>query len=461
MAENETAGATETAEAPEFEYPAKIEDTAPGSKKISVEIPRQRIDDEVKKQFTELRRKAAVPGFRVGHAPQRLLEKRFASDVRSDVRRSLISESYQQAIEKNKLQVIGEPEFDDIDKVQIPEGDAPLTYTFQVEVQPDFDLPDLFSITVKRPRIDIKDENIDQAMTNLREQQGALVPIEDRGVEEKDYLTADVSVKLGDEELAKQADAQLVARAGRIGGVQIDDLADKLKGLKPGETRSFKVAAGDKHPEEKARGKDLEIEIALKDLKRLELANVTPEFLADLGFEKEEELRQALREQMQEKIDYDVRQAMREQVARYLMDAVKFELPQKMSERQLQRTIERKTMDLVMRGISGEQLSHAVEAIKGGAPEEAANELKLFFILQKLAAQLNVDVDEEELNGRIANLAAQRNQRPETMKKEMAQNGQLVQMYIQMREQKALDEVLSKVKTEDVEVKPEGEAKKE
>src|SRR4051794_28957209 len=148
MAENETE--TATAEQ-EFEYPVKIEDAAPGTKKISVEIPRQKIDDEVKKQFGELRRKAAIPGFRVGHAPQRLLEKRFATDVRNDVRSSLIRESYEQAIEKNKLQVIGEPEFDDLDKVQIPEGDAPLTFSFSVEVQPDFDLPDLFSITVKRP----------------------------------------------------------------------------------------------------------------------------------------------------------------------------------------------------------------------------------------------------------------------------------------------------------------------
>lgn len=458
MAENETETGTETAVAEQeqaFEYPVKVEDAGPGTKKISVEIPRQRIDDEVKKQFTELRRKAALPGFRVGHAPQRLLEKRFASDVRSDVRRSLISESYQQAIDKNKLQVIGEPEFDDIDKVQIPEGDAPLTYTFQVEVQPDFDLPDLFSITVKRPRIEIKDENIEQAMTNLREQQGALIPIEDRGVEEKDYLTADVHVKLGDEEIAHQQDAQLVARAGRIGGVQIDDLADKLKGLKPGETRTFTVTAPDTHPDERARGKELSIEIALKDLKRLELANVTPEFLADLGFEKEEELRQALREQMQEKIDYDVRQAMREQVARYLMEAVKFELPQKMSDRQVNRVVERRAMDLMMRGMTSEQVAARLEEIKSGANEEGQNELKLFFILQKLAAQLNVDVDEAELNGRIAYLAAQRNQRPETLKKEMANNGQLVQMYIQMREQKALDEVLSKVKVEDVDVKPE------
>src|SRR4051795_10612797 len=141
MADTETGDATATADAPaaeekEFEYPVKVEEAGPGSKKISVEIPRQKIDEEIKKQFGDLRKQAHIPGFRVGHAPQKLVEKRFATDVKNEVRRSLISESYQQAIEKNKLQVIGEPEFDEIDKVQIPEGDAPLTYPFQVEVQP-------------------------------------------------------------------------------------------------------------------------------------------------------------------------------------------------------------------------------------------------------------------------------------------------------------------------------------
>jgi len=459
MSETATDTAAATTEQAEFEYPIKVEEAGPGTKKISVEIPRQRIDDAIKKQFTDLRKQAALPGFRVGRAPARLIEKRFATDVRDEVRRSLISESYQQAIEKNKLEVIGEPEFEDIEKAQLPEQGS-LNYTFQVEVQPEFTLPDVAQITVKKPKIDIKEENVDQAMKNLREQQGTLVPVEDRGVEEGDYLLSDVHVKFEGTVVAHQHDAQLVARPGRIGGVQIDDLAARLAGLKPGETKTFTVTAPDTHPEEKLRGKELEVEVALKDLKRLELATVNEQFLAELGFEKEEELRAALREQMQEKIDSDVQQAMREQVAKHLLDAVNFELPAKMSARQVDRVVNRRAMDLLMRGMPREQVEANVEALKQGADEEARRELKLFFILQKLAADLNVDVDEGELNGRIAYLAAQRNQRPEAMKKEMSNNGQLVQMYIQLREQKAIDEVLKTVRQELVEVKPD-EAKAE
>src|SRR5438128_253946 len=123
MTENDTAAVAEQQEEA-FAYPIKIEDSGPGTKKVSVEIPRDRITSELEKQFKELRQQAAIPGFRVGHAPQKLIEKRFSSDVKEQVRRSLISESYEQAVEKNKLQVIGEPEFVDPDAIKLPEEGA-------------------------------------------------------------------------------------------------------------------------------------------------------------------------------------------------------------------------------------------------------------------------------------------------------------------------------------------------
>src|SRR5881394_843354 len=103
MAENETdtGAAVEDQQEETFEYPIKVEDAGPATKKVSVEIPKERIAEKLAEQFKELRQQAAIPGFRVGHAPQKLIEKRFNSDVRDQVKRALVSESYQQAVEKN------------------------------------------------------------------------------------------------------------------------------------------------------------------------------------------------------------------------------------------------------------------------------------------------------------------------------------------------------------------------
>ena len=456
MAENEET-TTAVAEAEQdFTYNVKVEDAGPGTKKVSIEIPQERIQTKLAEQFKDLRRQAAIPGFRPGHAPQKLVEKMFATDVRNQVRGDLIRESYEQALEKNSLQVLGEPEFDEAEKIELPESGS-LTYTFSVEVQPEFNLPDLKQLKVKKPKIDIGDENVEQAMLNLRQQQGTLVPVEDRGVESGDYLVADVHVKEGDNVLAHQHDAQIVARAGRIAGIDIPDLDKQLEGAKPGDVRNINVKAPETHGNEQIRGKDVTIEIKLKDIKRMELADVDQDFLQDLGFENEAELRDALRQQMVEKIEYDVQQSMREQVNKYLLDNVQIELPTKLSDRQADRVINRRAMDLMMRGMPQHQVEANIERLRSGAKEEAAKELKLFFILQKIANDQNVDVSEGELNGRIAMLAAQRGTRPEKMKQQMAKEGTLANMYIQMREQKAVDQLLANAQVEEVEVKP-GEA---
>jgi len=207
--------------------------------------------------------------------------------------------------------------------------------------------------------------------------------------------------------------------------------------------------------------KEIEIEVAVKDIKKLELAEITPEFLSDLGFENEQQLRDALKEQMVERIEMDVAAAMREQVYKHLLDNTPIDLPTKLSDRQEQRIVSRRAVDLMMRGMPQDQIAQHVEQLRGGARDEAVRELKLFFILQKIAADRNVDIDEAELNGRIAMLAAQRGRRPEKMKQEMAKDGTLANMYVQMREQKAIDKILESADIEEVEVEEKKEDKKE
>src|ERR1051325_9066881 len=128
--ETETAVAEQDPQQDEkdYEYPVRIEDAGPGAKKVSIDIPRDRIEAKMAEQFKELRQQAAIPGFRPGHAPQKLIEKRFATDVQEQVRRSLISESYEQAVEKNSLTVIGEPQFDNPDAIQLKEDEG-LSYS--------------------------------------------------------------------------------------------------------------------------------------------------------------------------------------------------------------------------------------------------------------------------------------------------------------------------------------------
>lgn len=434
----------------EFAYPVSIEDAGPSTKKVSVQIPLERITAKLAEQFKEVRKQAAIPGFRPGHAPQKLVEKRFNTDVREQVRRDLIEESYKQALEKNELKVLGEPEFDNPDGIKLPDEGA-LSYSFQVEVQPQIALPELGSLKVQKAKVQVTDANVDEAMKNLRQQQGALIPVEDRGIEEGDYVIADVHVKVDDKEIAHQHDAQIVARPGRIAGIQVEDLARQLEGAKPNDARTFTVQAPLGHSNAEVAGKDVQVEIQVKDIKRLELAELNEQFLSELGFKSEQEVRDALREQLEERVKADVQNLMRDQVNNYLLANVNIELPAKLSDQQTQRVINRRTTDLMMRGIPREEVEKHIEELRGGAKDEAVRELKLFFILHKVAQEQNVDVEEAELNGRLAIIAAQRGRRPERLKQEMSKDGSLANMYLQMREQKAIDKILESAQIEEVE----------
>src|SRR4051812_4710721 len=450
--ENETAVAdTEAGEEQEYTYNITIEDAGPATKRVVVDIPRERIDEKMAEQYKDLRQQAAIPGSRPGRATQRRTERRLASDVKEQVRRNLISESYEQAVEKNNLQVLGEPQFDDPNSTQLKENEG-LKYSFQIEVQPEFKVPDLGGLTIKKPKIAVTDENVQQALQNLKEQQGALVPVEDRGVEDKDYVTADVKVRVDGEEIANQPDAQIVSRPGRIAGIDVVDLDKQLRGAKSGDTRTIKVKVAETHPTEKIRGKEVEIDVNVKDVKRLELREINAEFLEELGFKDEQELLDALREQMEERITFDVQQSMREQVNKFLLENTNVDLPTKLSDRQADRVVNRRAVDLMMRGLPREQIEANIERLRHGAKDEAIKELKLFFVLQRIATDQNVDVDEGELNGRIAMLAAQRGQRPEKMKQQMAKDGTLANLYVQMREEKAVDKLLENAKVEEVDL---------
>jgi trigger factor len=445
----------------EFAYTIAVSDAGPATKKIAVEIPQDRIETLKKQQFQAVRREAHIPGFRPGHAPVSLLAKKFEKEIQDQVRQQIISESYQQAVQKNELKVVGEPEFAEgtnLDKLPTEGG---LKYELTVEVQPAFDLPNLEGLEIKKPKITVTETNVDQAMQNLREQQGALVPVEGEA-QPKDFLVGDFHLKEGDNVLGHQHGAQLVVANGRVAGIEIPDLESKLVGIKPGDTKTLEADVPADFPQTEIAGKKVSIEIKVNDIKRLEPAVIDADFLESLGFADEKELREALREQLVERINFDVAEAQRNQVRKYILDNTNIELPTKMTGRQSDRVVQRRAIDLMQRGVPEAHLRANLDSLRQGASDEATRDLKLFFVLARIAEEREVEVDESELNGRIAMMAAMRGERPEKLKQQMAKDGSLQNLYLQLREQKALDTILDKAKIEETEVgadKPAEEAK--
>ena len=245
-----------------------IEDSGPCKKKITVEIPEETIKNSLDEQYQDLRKEAVVPGFRKGRAPLRLIEKRFGSEIGLQVKLKLLADASQAAIDANKLDILGDPDIDH-EKVDLPEA-GPMKFDYEVEVRPDFELPELEGIPVEKPSVEVTDEQIDEQIMVMRNRAGVWTPKEEGEVVENDQIVADVVMVIeGVEEHEKLDNTEIfVRKTGFVGGVPVEDLDKLLAGAVAGDEKKTSVDVPKTFFNEQYRGKKVDITITVRDIKQ-------------------------------------------------------------------------------------------------------------------------------------------------------------------------------------------------
>jgi trigger factor len=431
---------------------ATIEEAGAARKRIKIEIPEARIKGKLENAFGELQKDAVLPGFRRGRAPKRLLEKRFGPDMRNTVKQQLVAEAYEKAIEDNKLDAIGDPEID-LNKVEIPES-GNMTVSIEVEVTPEFELPSIEKVAVKKPKLEANDERLTLAVENLRKYFGHWHDSTEP-VTGDDTVTADVKVIATEDNhtLAEQPNVSLAVKAGSIAGVRFEDLGDKLKGQRIGDTVTLEGTLPQDHPDEKYRGKNIKVELAIKGVKHQHLPEVNEEFAKMLGFDNVEGLKEDLKNRLVTQLDQETKGAMAQQIYRYLLANTNLDLPAKLSQRQMGNVLRRRATELMQKGVPESEIVQQIDQLRISSAQQAAVDLRLFFILSKLAEMFGIDVSEEEVNNRISEIAAQYGRRPEKLRTQMNQSGQLEQLYLQIRDGKVVDKLLETAEVTEVDEK--------
>jgi trigger factor len=436
----------------EQEQPAKlkvnvvsIEDSGTLKKKVKLEVPQEEIDKKLDENFKELSRSAAVPGFRTGRAPRRLVERRFSKDVREQVRLQLIAMAIEQSIDDSKLETLGEPDvkFEDI---KLPEK-GPLTFDYDVEIRPQFDVPGLDGIAVTEKDVKITDKDVDEQIENYRWQLAHLKEVPADGATEKnDHIEADTTFQVGDEPPVVKHDSPFDLRPQHIEGVNFEEIGDQFVGLKIGDSKTVEVKVADTHATEAWRGKTAKLTVTAKKIFRWEPPVVDDDFAKKYGYENVAALRESVKTELEAHRGQQARRDMEDQVRKYLLDNTKVDVPAGVAERQTSRVLYRKVLELRQMGIPPVLIEQKIDDIKTKARSQAIDDMKLFFILDKVARQLELEVSEEEVNGSIAAMAAQSGRRPERMREEMMREGMLENVYEMIRERKVLEKLLEKAK---------------
>jgi trigger factor len=461
-----------------------VEDAGPCKKKVVVEVPEETIKDMADEQYRELRREALVPGFRKGRVPRRLLEKRFGKETSEQIKLKILAEASEAAIKNEKLDVLTDADIDH-EEIKLPET-GPMRFEFEVEVRPEFELPKLEGIAVTRPKLEVTDAQIDREIEQLRRWTGLWTPKEDGTVEQGNQVIADVRMNahLTEEEKAEQAKAleegkeapQPIVESetkldnteihvrpnGFVGAVPVPKLDEVLAAAKAGETKTTTVEIPKTYFRPEYQGRTVDIEIVVKEVKYLKPADMDGAFLQRYHVHTEQELRDRIRDNLQAQLESHIRSEMSEQIYQYLLDNTTFDLPMDIVARQAGSLLQRQYINLLSRGLQREHIDEQMEQLRAGSEEQAKQQLKTFFIMDKVAETLGIDVTEEEINGHIAQVAVQRGQRPERLKEQMERDGSLAQFRLEVRQSKCVDKLLESagVTERAGEQAPEGKTKK-
>ncbi len=438
------------------------EELGPLRRKLTITVPEEVIEAHLKRNFDEIRTDAVVPGFRKGRAPIQLVQKRFGADVRDSLKTMILGQAFFAATEKEDIKVLGDPLIsiatDDGEKLmQVDEAlghitlpaSGDFTFVCEVEIKPSFELPELKGIKVKTPKVEVTDAMIDEFLERQRKIRGRFEPVLDGTAEPDDLLIAEVRLLVDGQEVKKESNVQLGVRGTRLDGITLANLGEVLKGVKVGQTVTTECEIPDDYERPDLRGKKGTFEFTIHEIKRLrpiELADLVEQF----GAGDEEDLREFIREDMAAEADRLAERAKREQVLQYLLDNTKMDLPEQLSARQTDQAVLRRVMDLRQSGVPDDEIESRIDELRTSAREDVARDLKLQFIMEKVAEQLDVVVTDEEINSEIAHMARLYNQRFDRLRDTLYSQGLLDQLVDTIRETKCVQRLLEDAQFEDV-----------
>ncbi len=406
---------------------------------VTVSISRPDVDRYLQKAFSELAPKASVPGFRSGRAPRRLVESHFRKEVAEQVKSELLMDSMTQVTEQQDFSAISEPDFD-FRAIELPES-GPMTFEFDLEVRPEFEMPKWQGLRIERPVRDFTDKDVAERMAYLLRLEATAEP-KDGPVALNDLIVANLTARQDGKVIGEISESSLVVREQlTFPDGEVTDFGKKLVGAKAGETRVCTLQVGDGAVREELRGADLELSVEIVEVKQLIPPGVTDELLDSLGIEDESHLKSVVRSQLEHQLGYFQQRRVREQISASLTEAAKWSLPPALLQRQTRRELQRAIMELQSSGFSAEEVRAHENDLRRNSEQSTARALKEHFILERLAEELELDVTAEDIESEITSIAQRERESRRTVQARIEKRGLIDALRNQIVERKAIEAI--------------------
>lgn len=421
---------------------------------VTVTVSREDIDRYLDDAFGELMPTANVPGFRAGRAPRKLVESRYKKEIGEQIKGSLLMDSLGQISEQQDFTAISEPELN-LDAVEVPE-EGPMTFEFDIEVRPEFDMPKWRGLKLDRPVREFADEDIDQQLEKMLTRYGQLTPHEG-AASAGDYLTVNITTThdgeqlVHDEERVTRIRPTLSFRDGKL-----EDFDKLMEGAKAGDKRTGKVELTQDADNEDLRGKSIDVEFKVLEVKQLKLPELTEDFLQEIGgFDSEEKLREAIKADLQRQLEYEQQQKIRGQITSLLTESAGWDLPPGLLKRQSARELERAVMELRRAGFSEAEIRARENQLQQNSAASTAQGLKEHFILERIAEDESIEAEEGDFEKEIFLMSMQSGESPRRVRAQIEKRGLMDVLQNQILERKVLEVVQDQAKFNDQPYEPE------
>ena len=426
----------------------EMKDTGPCRKHIKVSVGREDIDKRLHQKYSELMLESSVSGFRPGKAPRKLVEKRFQKEVSEQVKNEILFASLEQLAEEQDVAPLTSPNINPY-AIELPET-GPLTYEFEVEVRPDFDLPNYKGLKLRRPVYSFTQEDIEKEERRLLKNDAQMVPKEKAIVEEGDVVVAEVTFRHDGKDVGNtketpfQVETQLAFRDGVA-----KKFSEQMKGAKPGDKRKVDVEMSEATTLPALRGQTIEATFDVKDVKTLRLPEMTPEYLAEYGVDTREKLHEMIRTILNRRLEYTQRQAAREQIIQEIAASSTWDLPQELLRSQASKALGRRKIEMQSDGLPEEEINRRIRMMQQDVLQSTALSLKEHFVLQKIAEKEKIDINEADVQAEIERLAYQQGISPRRFRAQLEREEMLDSLMAEMYERAALDLILSSAEYEE------------
>ncbi|MBU0691931.1 trigger factor [bacterium] len=360
---------------------------------VKVTVPAAEMTERVESGLTAVARKANIPGFRKGKIPRKILVKQFGEAVTQETIQQVLQESYRQALTESDIIPAAPGEMSEINFNQ----GEPLTYTVKVETFPEYELPDLATITMEEWEPQASEKDIDASLEGLRENSATLIPTDDP-VDEHSVVVIDVQEvdKTGIAIIGRnQKDLQVDMQRQYFG----EDFAAKITGKQCEDKFIFELIGG---ADEKGEPKKIPYEGVVRNIQRKELPEIDEHFVQSINpnLNTVEELRADLKKYLEARAKYQARQQLYRAVADELLKRVDFPVPPRMLEDYLDRMAEDgvksagKTPD-----------EEQVKKFKENYRTSAIWNLRWYMLRSRLIQEKELKVDKQDIKTEIERLA--------------------------------------------------------